>query len=368
MNNSELVEIFFSHAFEDLWNEKILDDKLFVVPTVRIYDYLLKIISIPYSEFLYYLIDFDLPEISPCDMTQCSSFSACEIEMCENLIAEDNPGFDFVDIGMLYPQYCKTAKEGALRKYGENQIKTSRQLGLTYEYCGLWYLDCIGYAYPKFNQHQRQALLARTLLRDPLYGRIIRDLLIGDTNLAKYLTGLSESTILRRGPGITKILAIAVTEAENNGIRLGRCDFIRPPRISHTRCLSQENLVKLYDKKVDKSFLTRGMTVPKKSVHILETILNCHIEKGESIDVIIEFNHLEYQGRINHVNIATTGTDCYQIFWKSHPSLVGGLQLFYGLDEDYKTLRRIVEVWGDIQSKHLIIKPIAPGPELDFGE
>ncbi len=183
MNQIELVETFFSRAFEETWNEKILDDKLFIVPKKRILGYLLDVISIPYSEYLYFLIDHKLPELSQSDITQCSSFKACEIEMCVNLIAENNPGFDFIDIGMLYPQYCKTDKEGALRKYGENQIKTSRQLGLTYEYCGLWYLDCIGYAYPDLDSNQRQALLARTILRDPLYGRIIQDLLNYDTGI-----------------------------------------------------------------------------------------------------------------------------------------------------------------------------------------
>lgn len=359
MNKNELIEIFFSRAFEEMWNEKILDDKLFVVPINRILEYLLNVISIPYSEYLYFLIDLDLPILSKADITQFSSFSACEIEMCENLIMEDNPGFDFIDIGMLFPQYCKTDKEGALKKYGENQIKTSRQLGLTYEYCGLWYLDCIGYGYPKLNQEQRQALLARTILRDPLYGRIIRDLLNDDTNLAKYFVGLKDSTILRRGPGIMKILDIATREAKRNDISLGKCEFIKPQKKILVKRNTSDTLVKLFDKKVDKSFLTRGMTIPKKAVPILESTLGIHIEKGNSIDIVIEFNNLEYGGRINHVDIAAHGTQCHQIFWKGYPSLAEALNLFYNVksnvSDTIRTKNNLVEVFGMFHSRRIVI-------------
>ncbi len=281
--------------------------------------------------------------------------------MCENLIAEDNPGFDFVDIGMLYPQYCKTDKEGALRKYGENQIKTSRQLGLTYEYCGLWYLDCIGYAYPKLNQEQREALLARTILRDPLYGRIVRDLLSGDTNLSNYLAGLKESTILRRGPGIKRILTFALNEAERSDIPLGKLEFVKPQKKVSAYRASQDSLTKLFDKKVDKSFLSRGMTIPKKIVPLLEATLEVHLEKSESVDVIIEFNNLEYKGRINHVNIAANETECYQIFWKGHPSITEAFKLFYPFGTQKK---HIVEVYSVNHSKRIILRPTSLEHEL----
>lgn len=356
MNQKELVEIFFSHAFEEMWNEKILDDKLFVVPTNRILDYLLNVISIPYSEYLYFLIDYNLPTLSQSDITQFSSFNACEIEMCENLVSENNPGFDFVDIGMLFPQYCKTDKVGALKKYGENQIKTSRQLGLTYEYCGLWYLDCIGYGYPELNKEQRRALLARTILRDPLYGRIIRDLLNADTNLSKYLVGLKDSTILRRGPGIIKILDIALKEAERNGISLGKCEFIRPLKIITTSRNSARPFVKLFDKKVDKSFLTRGMTIPKKAVSHLESTLAIHLKKGDFIDIIIEFNNLEYKGRIYHVNIETNRAEYYQIFWKGSPSLVNALNIFFNAYDVFQKIENTVEVFGVPNSRRIVIK------------
>lgn len=367
MNQNELVEIFFSRAFEEMWNEKILDDKLFIVPTNRILEYLQNVISIPYSEYLYFLIDYDLPELTHSYITQCSSFSACEIEMCENLIKENNPGFDFADIGMLFPQYCKSDKEWSLKKYGENQIKTSRQLGLTYEYFGLWYLDCIGYGYCELNQEQRQALLARTILRDPLYGRIVRDLLNGDINLSYYTEGLKDSTIRRRAPGIIKILNIAIREAERNGILLGKCEFIKPQKKVSVLGDTSDSLIKLFDKKVDKSFLTRGMTIPRIAVSLLESTLGICIGIGESVDIVIEFNNLEYQGRINHVNIKANGTECYQIFWKGHPSLADALNLFYNSQSStsdvFQKINNTVEIFGVFQSRRIVIRPTIEEPK-----
>lgn len=367
MNSDEIVELFFSRAFEEMWNEKVLDDKFFVVPTNRILDYIQKVLSVPYAEYLYYLIDYNLPEVLPSHMTQFSCFSACEIEMCENLIAEDNPGFDFADIGLLFGQYCKSNKACALKKYGENQVKTSRQLGLTYEYCGLWYLDCIGYAYPNLNVGERKSLLARTILRDPLYGRIVRDLLSGNTNLSNYLAVLKESTILRRGSGITKILNIAIAEAERCGIVLGKYEYIKPERRTLSHRNSQDSFKKLFDKSVNKTMLSHGITIPKKIVPKIEDVFGIHLEINESQDIIIEFNNLEYQGRIKHFLNVTNGAHCYQIIWKGRPSIAAALKLFYYEDLSVTSLmNNTLAVFADNQSNRIILKPLAPDPVLDL--
>lgn len=231
MNNQEIIEIFFSRSYEELINEKILDDKMYVIPIDNLKEYVNNILSVPYSDFLYALIDRSFDKLKSSDFTQCSSLSACEIEMCENLIRENNPGFDFLDIGMLFPHYCKSDTPGALRKYGENQIKTAKQLGLTYEYYGLWYLEAIGYVYPSLSLEERNSFLSRTILRDSLYGRIMRDLLEHDVYLLDYLTDLKTSTIIRRSPGIKKILNIAISEARRNNITLCECHYTKPEQI-----------------------------------------------------------------------------------------------------------------------------------------
>lgn len=220
---------FFHGDYEYAMNEKILDDYSFDIPKREIIDYIKSIISIPYEDFLYFLISWDFPKIGPGDITQSSSFSAAEIEMCEVLIAEGNPGLDFLSIGKLFPQYCKSQSDWALRKYGENQVKTSKQLGLTFCYFNNWYLNCFGYVYPELSDLDKNSFIARIILRDPLYGAIMKALIYRDITFNEFLIGLSGSTISRRLPGIKRILHYAIREAKNNGITLGNAIHILPP-------------------------------------------------------------------------------------------------------------------------------------------
>ncbi len=193
-------------------------------------NYVKSIIDIPYEEFLYFIISWDYPPISPEDMTQSSSFSASEIEMCTILSDNDNPGFSFEEIGRLFPQYCKSQTEYALRKYGENQIKTSKQLGLVFQYYSSWYLSCFGYVYKKLDDGDRAAFIARSILRDSFYGTIIRDLLTRDVTINNYFQGLSPSTIHRRSPGIMRILKFAINAANKEKITLHKIIKILPPK------------------------------------------------------------------------------------------------------------------------------------------
>lgn len=231
MNVKVLLSEFFHGDFEYSLNEKILDDYAFVIPEDEIIAYIRTIISIPYEEFLYFLISWQLPKIEAGDLTQSSSFSAAEIEMCEALLNEGNPGLEFLAIGKLFPQYCKkTESDYALRKYGENQVKTAKQLGLTFCYFNDWYLNCFGYVYHLLSDSEKQSLLARTILRDPLYGTMMKDLLFKDIKFNDYLIGLSDSTIKRRLPGIKRILRFAIKEARSNNIDLGTCIHVLPTK------------------------------------------------------------------------------------------------------------------------------------------
>jgi len=224
MNNSkDIVEAFFYKAFEKSINEKILDNIDYVIPESQIINYIEKLLSIPYQEYLDYLISWDFPKIETGDLTQSSSFQASEIEMCEALLSYDNLGFTFEEIGQMFPQYCKKHTKNAFKKYGENQVKTSKQLGLTFQYYGKWFLNCLGYVYPKLTLSQRKSLLARTILRDKLYGSIIKDLIFNDISLESYMIGLSSSTIARRISGILRILQFAYDESELHGYTLCKC-------------------------------------------------------------------------------------------------------------------------------------------------
>ena len=139
----EYITRFMTRSFEKSVDYYILADKNYVVPRQKVNDYIVRVLSIPYSEFIDYVKD-NKGVVDNDQLTQSSSFAACSTEMCAAIEAKGNPGMRFVDIGQLFPQYVKVKNDAAYRKYGENQIKTSTQLGLTFEYYGSWYLTCVG--------------------------------------------------------------------------------------------------------------------------------------------------------------------------------------------------------------------------------
>lgn len=230
MSNQIDIESFFYRSLENQVNEKMLDDYSYNIPMPLLRNYIKNIIEIPYEEFIYFIISWGYPLITTEDMTQSSSFSASEIEMCNILCDNDNPGYSFEEIGRLFPHYCKAQTEYALRKYGENQIKTSKQLGLVFQYYSSWYLSCFGYVYKELNEADRASFLARSILRDPFYGTIVRDLISNDVTINRYLKGLSPSTIHRRSPGITRILKFAINAAKEEGIELHQVIKILPSK------------------------------------------------------------------------------------------------------------------------------------------
>ena len=42
-------------------------------------------------------------------------------------------------------------------------------LGLAYEYFGHWYLNCLSYTYVDLNKEEREAIVARAMLRSPFF-------------------------------------------------------------------------------------------------------------------------------------------------------------------------------------------------------
>lgn len=219
MNNYDLIKFFFSQENEKMINDKILDDVDYIVPKDRILEYINKVIDIPYADFIAYLKDNpNTQEIDSSHITQCSSFTACEASLCEVLLNENNPGLEYAEIGILLSSFISSNKSGALRKYGENQIKTASQLGLAFEYYNHWYLSCLGYVYLDLDNEKRLNILARTLLRDPLYAKLIVDITQQDIYLKDYMDFLSVATINRRLPSVVKLLSICLSECDKYNI------------------------------------------------------------------------------------------------------------------------------------------------------
>ena len=220
MTDSEYIVYFFSKSYEKTLDKLIRDDRDYIIPFEQLKKYVMKVISISYRDFIDYIRNNQFAtNIETSDITQSSSFSACEIEMCNALLWADNRGFNFLEIGKLFPQYVSHPNDTAYRKYGENQIRTSSHLGLVYEYYKYWYLSCLGYIYPSLKYDERMKLLARTVLRMPLYQDMVLRLLRGVVSLTDYMKTMAPSTQGRRAGSIMRLLDICLNECRSEGIR-----------------------------------------------------------------------------------------------------------------------------------------------------
>lgn len=213
--------MFFSRSYEKLLNERVLDDVDYVVDKYGVLNYVANVIHVPYCDYL----DFaecrqNVCLIKPRNITQSSSFAACENEMIDVFLSEDNKGLDFVSIGRHFTKYIRSENDQAYRKYGENQVKTCEQLGLAFEYYKHWYLNCVGYIYKELHKEDQRSLLARNLLRDPLYARIMSDIRQRDVDILEYMACIkSNETKLRRYESVARLLAICLVECEREGIQ-----------------------------------------------------------------------------------------------------------------------------------------------------
>ena len=113
----------------------------------------------------------------------------------------------------------------ALTKYGENQVKTACQMGLTIFRDDLWYLTGVGFVICNLPEKVQTKYFAINLLRDPFYGKIIPSLIEKDTNLRDFMDSLSESTQKRRSSSCQKVLAFFIKQCQVENIKLNNLIF-----------------------------------------------------------------------------------------------------------------------------------------------
>lgn len=234
ISDREYMVRFITRSFEKSVDYYMLSDKNYVVPKQKVKDYINKVLAIPYYEFIEYIKD-NKGVIEDDQLTQSSNFAACSSEMCHVIESQGNLGMRFVDIGQQFPQYIKQKNETAYRKYGENQVKTAAQLGLAFEYYDYWYLTCVGYVYNELDLQQQEALLARTVLRIPLYQDLLLRLFKGDVFLTDYMQQLAPSTKGRRAGSIMRLLGLCLNECKREGLRYH--DLYYPVYVSKTKTI-----------------------------------------------------------------------------------------------------------------------------------
>ena len=234
ISDREYIVRFMTRSFEKSVDYYMLSDKNYVVPKQKVKDYINKVLAIPYYEFIEYIKE-NKGVIEDDQLTQSSNFAACSSEMCHVIESQGNLGMRFVDIGQQFTQYIKQKNETAYRKYGENQVKTAAQLGLAFEYYDYWYLTCVGYVYNELDLQQQEALLARTVLRIPLYQDLLLRLFKGDVFLTDYMQQLAPSTKGRRAGSIMRLLDLCLNECRREGLRYH--DFYYPVYVAKTKTI-----------------------------------------------------------------------------------------------------------------------------------
>lgn len=221
MKKEDVLSIFFSRSFEKQLNEKILDDIDYVVDVYGVLNYVANVIDVPYADFLRYITEhpFKAP-LQSANITQSSCFAACETEMIDVFLSEDNKGLEFINIGRHFTKYVRSNKDAAFRKYGENQVKTAAQLGLAFEYFKHWYLNSVGYVYNELGKEDRMSLLARNILREPLYATMLSDIQYHDIDIVSYMDCLdSDETKARRYENVKFLLDICLNECKKEGVK-----------------------------------------------------------------------------------------------------------------------------------------------------
>lgn len=220
MDSGELIDLFYSRAYEKFVNKQILDDKNYIVPRQQLINYVRELVNIPYIDFLEHFRQNGIERrVEASDITQFNSFSACEIEICNALIWANNPGCQYLDIGRFFPSNIIGKSDGAYRRYGENHIKAASQLGLTFEYYGYWYLGCLGYIYPDLDEDVRKRLLARTITRNRLYQQLLVDIRDHDINPEIYIDVLPAYLMKKSLRSICTYLDICLETCKEENIK-----------------------------------------------------------------------------------------------------------------------------------------------------
>lgn len=198
MNTDELLEDFFDYSFEEVITEDMLE-RDYVFPLSKVEDYVMQIVTTPYQHFIDYVYTHycNKPIETSC-IPQISNYDACTRGVCQVMKGRNDPGLEYIELGVALFSDDTPRNDGAYLKFGENHVKGACFHGLTHVLYKKWFLTCLGYVYPDLDDEMRQYLSARTLLRNPFFHIIVRDAVEHDVNIQKYMAGLKPSTQTRR--------------------------------------------------------------------------------------------------------------------------------------------------------------------------
>ena len=201
------------------WENSINEDSMYysyVFPTDDVIEYIRSVNNILISEIIDAVTQHDGFMIYPRDVFQFSSLDNCTYRLCDILNKCNNPGISYLEAGMKLLNDGSERTKGAYTKYGENHLKTSELLGLTFSIANTYFLSSIGMVYCELDEVDRKKILTRTVLRSRLISRMMKAGMKGKVNMRQFLSMLSDSTYNRRRSNIKSILKILEDSEEYN--------------------------------------------------------------------------------------------------------------------------------------------------------
>ena len=214
------IEDFFTKRFEEESDKILLDfPQLFSKKVMK--NYVEQLAGIRLEDYITYAETYPNSSIiTTKDITQLSSITDCAVNMC-NVWKEENEGKTLIQIAeALHGDRKYKDNTVALTKYGENQVKTACQLGLTFFRNNLWYLSSVGKVFLSLADDVKYKFFSICMLRDPFYSRVFCNIYRRETNLLDYMSILSESTQRRRVSSCMRLINIFIQQCKAESINI----------------------------------------------------------------------------------------------------------------------------------------------------
>lgn len=210
MTNHKLLYQFFERSIEEDYNEKLFQ-RSYVLPQDEVLAYIRSLLEIPMDEFFTYVREHHRSySFKVSEIPQYSSIENATVRMCQVLKEANDPGFSYVEMGVLLRHNGEIRKQGADQKYGENHSKTAADFGLVQisPLSHKIFLTSIGYIFGSLSSDEQQAYLSRAILRNNFINCILSRAALQEIVLCDEMSILSQSTINRRLPNVKGYLKL----------------------------------------------------------------------------------------------------------------------------------------------------------------
>ena len=201
------LDDFFERKYE-ISLEKSIIDKSFCPHKHEALAYIENLNNIDISEFIEYIQFYcKCQPIMAADVFQFSDFDDATINICKSICRVENCGVTYKDVANLLHTDNTPRKEEALRKYGENHIKTAEALGLAFKHDSkMYYLSVWGCVFDMLSSEAQEKFLLRLIIRNKLITQLFIAAMHSAFDLEAFLYDLSKSTYLRRRTNINRVI------------------------------------------------------------------------------------------------------------------------------------------------------------------